>query len=155
MPPPGRNGRLLAFFRYADCPICNLRVRDLRKMSSALSRAGLETVAVFQSPSSHLAESLGGEEWPFPLVADDSMEHYRRWEVETSWGGLLGLGSMSAAVKALRSGHLPGRIDGPVNRMPADFVIDPHGKIALAHYGRDAGDHLPLDSVWRWVMTQE
>ena len=153
LPPPGRNGRLIAFFRYADCPICNLRIRDLRKRHNALSRAGLETLAVFQSPAAHLAESLGGEEWPFPLIADEPLEHYRAWGVETSWAGLLSPWSIATAFKAMAAGHLPSRIDGPVHRMPADFVVDDKGVIALAHYGHDAGDHLPLEHVWRWIMS--
>lgn len=154
LPPPGRHGRLMAFFRYADCPICNLRVRDLRRAVPELREAGLEVVAVFQSPADHLAHSLGGEAWPFPLVADAEMHHYKAWGVGTSWAGLVGMGSIGSALKAFRAGHMPGRIDGPVHRMPADFVTDAGGRIALAHYGQDAGDHLPLEQVWRWLRTQ-
>jgi hypothetical protein len=32
-------------------------------------------------------------------------------------------------------------------KMPADFLIAPDGRIEVAHYGVDIGDHVPLDEV--------
>lgn len=149
----GRHGVLLSFFRYADCPICNLRIRDLRKSAPDLAAAGLEILAVFQSPAAQLAKSLGNESWPFPLIADHDQGHYRRWGVTTSWARLMHPINIKTAWQAMQAGHMPGRIDGPVHRMPADFVVK-QNRIALAHYGRDAGDHLPLNDVWSWLKTQ-
>ncbi|MBS0556722.1 MAG: alkyl hydroperoxide reductase, partial [Proteobacteria bacterium] len=33
------------------------------------------------------------------------------------------------------------------NLMPADFLVDKHGRIAEAHYGADAGDRIPFERV--------
>jgi hypothetical protein len=33
------------------------------------------------------------------------------------------------------------------NLMPADFLIDEHGRIAEAYYGSDAGDRIPFERV--------
>jgi hypothetical protein len=42
-----------------------------------------------------------------------------------------------------------------VHRTPADFLIDADGRIAVAHYGRDIGDHLSLPYIERWLQTGE
>jgi hypothetical protein len=36
--------------------------------------------------------------------------------------------------------------------MPADFLIDGHGRIVEAYYGRDAGDRMPLQRVESLLM---
>jgi len=37
--------------------------------------------------------------------------------------------------------------DGNMNRIPADFLIDENGKIAIAYYGKNISDHLPLETI--------
>lgn len=51
---------------------------------------------------------LSGQRRTFPIVPDPDMKLY-----------------------------LPGKIDGPFQRTPADFLIGTEGCIAIAHYGRD------------------
>jgi hypothetical protein len=41
---------------------------------------------------------------------------------------------MLALARAIVSGKLHGRFEGRETQMPADFVIDPAGRVALAHY---------------------
>ena len=33
-------------------------------------------------------------------------------------------------------------------------MIDTEGRIAIAHYGHDIDDHVPLDTVSEWLRTQ-
>jgi hypothetical protein len=37
------------------------------------------------------------------------------------------------------------------NLMPADFLINEHGRIIEAYYGRDAGDRIPLERVEQFL----
>jgi hypothetical protein len=39
------------------------------------------------------------------------------------------------------------QVDGRFGRLPADFLIDPGGRILLAYYGLDLGDFLPMARV--------
>ena len=39
--------------------------------------------------------------------------------------------------------------------MPADFLVDEGCVIRTAHYGRDEGDHLPLDAVLAFSQVGE
>jgi hypothetical protein len=55
------------------------------------------------------------------------------------------------ALRAFAKGFAPGRIEGPIDRLPADFLIGPDGRIDRAFYARAAGEHVPLADVERWV----
>lgn len=136
---------LLSFYRYASCPLCNLRVRDLREAAPQLQALGLVAVGVFQSDAATLGRHVGRQRPPFSLLADPGMALYRRYGVERSGLAMLHPATLAGALRAMAAGFLPGRIDGPVDRMPADFLIDAQGRIAVAHYGRHAGDHLPIE----------
>ncbi|MCK5140845.1 MAG: redoxin domain-containing protein, partial [Candidatus Heimdallarchaeota archaeon] len=41
---------LLSFFRYASCPLCNLRVNQLATIFPKLDSKGLQILAFFESP---------------------------------------------------------------------------------------------------------
>jgi peroxiredoxin Q/BCP len=138
---------LLSFYRYASCPLCNLRVRELTLAREELGTLGLHMLAVFQSTPDHISEYAGNQQPPFPLLADPAMALYRRYGVERDWLGLLHPATLLTGWKALRAGFRPGAIDGPFDRMPADFLIDAEGRIAIAYYARDPGDHLPLPQL--------
>ena len=145
---------LLSFYRYASCPVCNLRVHSVIQSYPAWAADGLAVVALFQSSGESIRQHVGRHDAPFPIVPDPDMEFYERFGVEARWRGLLSWRVVKAALRAFAKGYLPGRIDGPFQRTPADFLIDTEGRVALAHYGRDIDDHVPLETVSEWLSTQ-
>ena len=48
--------------------------------------------------------------------------------------------SLRALVRATVAGKRHGHLEGRELQLPAEFVLAPGGRIALAHYGRDVGD---------------
>lgn len=138
---------LLSFYRYASCPICNLRVRDLRQAAPGLEAQGLALVGVFQSDAATIGRYVGRQQAPFPLVADPGLVLYRRYGVERGWAAMLRWPTMAAALRAFAAGYLPGRVDGPFDRTPADFLIDRDGRVVIAHYGRHLSDHVAIDAL--------
>lgn len=139
---------LLSFYRYASCPFCNLRVHELTKRAPAWQARGLDLVAVFQSPRESILEHAGGEPRPFPILPDPGRELYRRYGVEGSWGAFLKGGlQVGKLASALKEGFMPGRMEGEINMVPADFLIDEDGRIAVAYYGRDISDHLDIATI--------
>ena len=140
---------MLSFYRYAACPLCNLRVHDLIERHSGLAAMGLAIVAVFQSPPETIRKYVGRQDAPFPIIPDPSMAHYRRYRVERSWPGLFKVikHRKDEFTLAADKGFKPGWINGPINRIPADFLIDGHGKLRTCFYGADIGDHIPLELV--------
>ncbi len=147
---PRENVILLSFFRYASCPLCNLRVQELIRNQDQLTQSGISVVAVFQSPAERIAHYVGRQAPPFPIIPDPGTKLYRLYGVESSWKGFfrtwsIGLPKVIRAV--LGKGFLPGTVEGDLNRIPADFLIGPEGMLLDVYYGIDIGDHMPLRRV--------
>lgn len=141
---------LLMFYRYASCPMCNLRIRDFAQHYSRLHERGLEVVAFFHSPARNIRANAGKRRIPFHLVPDPKFKVYQSYGIETSW--LRFLLSMFLPrfyvdwIRAMRYG-IWGGVDWQMGKMPADFLIAPDGRIVMAHYGREMGDHLAVQEV--------
>lgn len=146
---------LLSFYRYASCPVCNLRVHSVIESFAPWSAQGLAVIGVFQSPRESISQYVGRQDAPFPIVPDPEMVLYRRFGVESRWGGMASLQVMRSALQAFRKGYLPGAVEGPFHRTPADFLIDAQGRVARAHYGRTIDDHIPLDTITQWLNQQQ
>jgi len=139
---------LLAFFRYASCPLCNLRIDELIKKDPFFKEKGLKIIAVFQSPVESIREYVGKQDAPFPIVAAPNRDIYKLYGVETSV-----LGTLKALLKpakfkdALDKGFKPGKSEGAKTLIPADFLIDEDLNIIKAYYGKDIGDHMPIETI--------
>lgn len=140
---------LLSFYRYASCPFCKLRVYELLQRLPEFERRDLSLVAVFQSAREGIMDHVGKQQPPFPIIPDPGHGIYRRYGVETSLHGfLLGLTlRVGKALKAMGKGFLPGRMEGRITLVPADFLIGPDGTILVAYYGKDISDHLPIEVI--------
>lgn len=146
---------LLSFYRYASCPVCNFRMHSIIQQYPQWAEQGLHVVSVFQSPAESIGQYVGRQDAPFPIVPDPDMTHYKVFGVETRWRGLMTWRVTVAVTKAFRRGFLPGKIEGPVERTPADFLINPDGRIAMAHYGADIDDHIPVASIAQWLTAHK
>ncbi|MHB9018248.1 MAG: peroxiredoxin family protein [Burkholderiales bacterium] len=146
---------MLSFYRYASCPLCNLRVHDLSRRYMAWQSQGLQMLAVFQSPPDKLRQYTGRQETPFPLMPDPEQRLYTKYRVKNSWAGFL-KAWLTRLPEIGRSvfGHrfFPGSVEGGIHRIPADFIINPEGRIVIAYYGRDIGDHLPVNQIDRLLQ---
>ena len=145
-------GVLLSFYRYASCPLCNLRVRALAKLAPGWRDRGLDLVGVFPSPVESLREYLAPGELPFPVVPDPGEVLYKRYGVTASWRGTV-RGALRPELWTAwaRGGFRLGKREGAVSRLPADFLVGPDGAVAVAYRGRDIGDHLPVAEVEAWL----
>lgn len=141
----------VAFFRYAGCPLCNLRMHDIDKRWAKEYQGRLKILAVFQSPRESIAEFMTEQPAPFPIIADPDQALYRLYGVEEGWWGLLSLRLMADIFRAWRQSIRHGKSEGSETRIPADFLIDEDGIIRTAFYGKDIGDHIPFDVIADFV----
>ena len=146
---------MLSFYRYASCPLCNLRVHELIHRYPEFYAKGLHLLAFFQSPRESIRQYVGKQETPFPLVADPTRALYRRYGVESSWVGfgkaLFKLPMIFDAV--IKKKFLPGKMENEFAMIPADFLIGPDLTISRAFYGKDIGDHLPMRDVENFLVS--
>lgn len=143
---------LLSFFRNAACALCNLRVHELIERSPTLHRAGLDIVAVFESPREAMLEYVGRQDAPFPLIADPAAELYGRYGLESSEAKVAATMAMPETMARVAEAAVAGFALTPepgsnFQRMPADFLIGPDGVVLAAHYARYVWDHLPFARI--------
>jgi peroxiredoxin len=141
---------MLMFYRYASCPMCNLRLHDFALEAPRLRARGLEVVAFFHSSARRVRAAAGERPNPLHLGGDPTYTVYRAYGVETSWPRLLLSMALPSFyvdwVRSMRHGFWGG-VDVQLAKMPADFLIGPNGRIARAHYGGSIGDHLSVGDV--------
>lgn len=144
---------MLSFYRFAACPFCNLRIHELVKRFDELG-SDFTLLAVFDSPLDNLIHHSQKHQAPFPIMADESGQYYRKYAIEHSIYGMFKGMLMRAPnlIYAMLKGYLPTTFQGSLTTMPADFLIDGNGIIAHAYYGKDEGDHLPFEQIKRFSV---
>lgn len=141
----------IAFFRYASCPLCNLRVNEMIKRYDELSKNGLQIVAVFQSEPESVAKYVGRQEPPFLILCDPSEKAYTSFGLQANVFGMMSPKNMTQLMSAMKSGFMPGKMEGTISRIPADFLIDERNVIQDVFYGDRIGDHIPIDRVLNFI----
>lgn len=147
--PIGGGGRrtLLSFFRDAACPFCNFRIYELTHHHQSLAALGLDIIAVFGSSRGEVLRFVARHPRPFRVAADPVGASHARYGIERSfWRKLKAIVTrVPTLIRGLRIVGLAGLDTN--NLMPADFLIDEHGRIVETYYGSDAGDRIPLERV--------
>lgn len=144
------NGKkvLLSFYRYASCPLCNLRMHYFLEKYPAYEQQGLKTLAFFQSPAEKIRQYVVKEHsFPFPIIADPDHTIYNQYQLQSStWGYIRGVFSRRMAT-ANKMGLIINDPDGIRTLLPADFLVSPDQTIHTAYYGKDIGDHIPFEQI--------
>jgi signal transduction histidine kinase/peroxiredoxin len=150
----------LAFLRFAGCPFCGLRTHALTLRYPTFRAAGLDMIVVIESARSHALAQAVLCDAPFPIIADPTGALYRLYETTTSQRGLrFALQHRKEEFAQAQRQGLEGLVnngpaygDGVLDRLPAEFLIGPDQRIELAHYGKDIGDFLPLETLERHLQ---
>lgn len=135
------------FTRYVGCPICQMHVAGLREIEREVREAGGEILVFFRSGNERLAEYFREFKHEFSVLGDPNGKIYKSFGVRGSLAGYLSPKTLRAAARAGKSGYKHGAFEHGELQMPAEFVIDPRGKISYAHYGAHADDHTPNQAL--------
>jgi thioredoxin-dependent peroxiredoxin len=143
---------LLSFYRNAACAICNTQVHKLISKYEEYHQNGLDMLAVFESPVANMLQYVGKQDAPFPIIADPDAHLYVLYGVETSPEKVQA--SMASPITQQRvkeassfGFELTEEPGSNFYRIPADFLIDPHGIIREAFYSELVGEHLDLNVI--------
>jgi len=153
---PREKPLLIAFFRYASCPLCNLRVHELIENYENL-KDKIEIVLIFQSPKEKIEQYVGKQNIPYRLLPNPNKKLYHLYGVENSWLGFAKAWTVEIKrvfIALFKKHYLPGSVEGEIHRIPADFIVDRDNKILKAYYGKDIGDHLPLEELDKIVKEK-
>lgn len=144
---------LIAFFRHAGCPFCNLRVHALSKAAQELKSLDLEMIFFFESKEKVILRStfhLGVS--PIPIIADPEKIWYSAYGLENSGykSGVSHLTSFAQTVWKAKSLGLPVHLtaDGEsFNTIPAEFLLDKNLAIKKLHYSQRLDDRMEISDI--------
>lgn len=144
---------MLSFFRFASCPLCNLRMDEMVKRFYEFGE-DFTIIAVFDSSFEKLVRHTDGHEAPFHVLADEKNIYYREYGIEHSLYGLLKgmVLRFPTLLKGVLKGYFPREFKKSLFTMPADFLVDREGIIREVHYGADEGDHTSFDQVKEFAL---
>jgi peroxiredoxin len=134
----------LQFRRFVDCPICNTHIAEFRRRAREIEAAGIEEVIVFHSSPKAIRSHQ--KNVPFLMVGDPKKVFYKHFGVETSLG-FISFKGLGAAIRGMAHGHFGLRLAGGPFGLPADFLIEPSGRIKAVKYGSDAYDQWSVDEL--------
>lgn len=150
---------LLAFFRHAGCPFCNLRVHALSKVHHELQALGLEMIFFFESSEKVILRSTFHQGVsPIPIISDPQKIWYDTYGLEESSrkSTMSHITSfVQTAIRAKAKGlpiHLMASGES-INTIPAEFLIDHDLVVRKLHYAKHLNDRLELDEVRSFART--
>lgn len=144
---------LISFHRYAACPLCNLHIHELSKNNAELEKQNLKVLAIFRSTAERTLDQYGSREVPFPIAVDPTLNAYRNYGIEYSTPGMLVSFIHPRAMWAFFTGNMPGKMDGDIRTLPADFLVQSDGKIAQVYYSSNITQHLSLSEIKRFAQA--
>jgi peroxiredoxin len=150
---------LVSFYRYASCPLCNLRIAQLRRKYPTLRDSGLQVLSIFHSPPEAMKKFVGKHETEFPLLYDPEETVYKQYEIGSSVGGWL-VGVFIKGVcccklfRAMAHGAFGGPPDGTATSLPADFLIDEEGIVRDVFLASSIDEHMPWNRIQDFVEKQ-
>ena len=130
---------VVSFYGGDWCPFCALELEALSEAHAEISALGASLVAVSPHPATRPAEPSPTDLLPFPLLIDAGAKTARKYGVAFRLSEPLRL--LYAAM------DLPPAADGLLP-VPATYVIDQSGRIALSYIDQDFTTRLePADIV--------
>jgi len=138
----------LAFYRYASCPLCNLHINNIMKNYEKVQSEGLIFLPVFQSSPKEVMKYSGKyEDLPFQIICDPEEKLYDLYNVGKSYLGFFSIDVVLKLIKAMIKGHLPGKMEGEISRLPSEFIINENFDIIYRYEGKNIGDHPSLELI--------
>lgn len=151
---------LIAFFRHAGCPFCNLRVHALTKIHEEMKRKGLEMIFFFESSEKVLLRSIFHKEVsPIPLISDPEKTIYDQYGIENS-GVKSAVSHITSfaqtAFKAKRAGvPMHAMKDGEsINTIPAEFLVGKDLTVKKVHYSQNLTDRMDMKLITQFAEDE-
>lgn len=151
---------LIAFFRHAGCPFCNLRVHYLSKAHAELQAAGLEMIFFFESKAQIILRSTFHRGTsPIPILSDPGKKWYDAYGLESS-GVKSAVSHMTSFVQTTFKAKLLGLPvhlmagDESIKTMPAEFLLDKDLVVKRVHYSERLNDRLDITDIQSFAKSQ-
>jgi thioredoxin-dependent peroxiredoxin len=151
---------LIAFFRHAGCPFCNLRVHALTKIQPELKSKGMEMIFFFESKENViLRSSFHKGISPIPLISDPDKVWYALYGLEESAAksAISHLTSFIPTVIQAKKAGVPVHLmesGESISTMPAEFLVGPGLVLQKVLYSERLNERLDLEEVKAFAMKK-
>jgi peroxiredoxin len=137
----GKKTTVLMFLRYMGCPICQMKIAELRKTFGEFEKRKVNLLVVLQSAPANVSAVISEKEMPFVIVCDPKERIFTLYGVKPgSIFGYVTPTTIVRAIKATRLGFRHGKYEGNEKQLPATFIIDKSRKVKYAYYGKNVAD---------------
>jgi peroxiredoxin len=132
---------VLMFLRYMGCPVCQMKIAELRKEIGEFTRRKVNLLVVLQSTPDNVCRAVSEKDIPFVIVCDPKEKLFALYDVKPgSIFRYVTPNSIIQAVKATIRGFKHGKFEGNEKQLPAAFIIDTGRRVRWAHYGANVSD---------------
>lgn len=144
---------ILIFSRFYGCRIAKYDLKDFADNYEKISAKGYGVLFILQSSKEIIKKAYLEENYPFTIICDPERKIYKYFEVDLAKNKetLNGEIVLKKLTKAEKIGLKKGELEGEPLQLPAQFIINKDLKILFSHYGKNAGDILPPDSILKIV----
>jgi peroxiredoxin len=132
---------VLMFLRYMGCPICQMKIAELRKEIVEFNRRKASLLVVLQSTPDNVCRTVSEKDIPFVVACDPKEKLFALYDVKP--GSIFGYVTPTTIIRAIRAtrlGFKHGTYEGNEKQLPATFVIDKNRKVNYAYYGKNVAD---------------
>ena len=141
---------LITFFRGASCPFCNLRVHQIIQNKELFEKNNTHIITFFGDTKEEILKYAGEQHPFFPIIADPKLHYYKTFGVESSFIGMLKtMINFNKIITVMKTKffNMKALMDRPM--VPADFLLNENHEIIKVHYGKDFGDHISFDEIFK------
>ncbi|MCX2743407.1 redoxin domain-containing protein [Mangrovivirga sp. M17] len=144
---------LIAFFRHAGCPFCNLRVHTLTKLHEEINDSDFKMIFFFESKRSVIERSTFHQGVsPIPIISDPEKIIYGKYGLEPS-GKNSAISHITSFVQTAFKAKIKNLPMGmptageSLSTMPAEFLVDKNLTLQHVHYSQRLNDRMKLDHI--------
>ena len=145
----------LVFYRFSGCPFCNLRFHQIQKLADVYKKHHVKLISIYESSPENMKAQMADETFYSIMIPNSDSSLYKLYDLDKSkWGLFVYLifkGGLAKAIKGKKLYKKKVAIDGPTDRIGAEFLIDENGKVVNAYYGKMPGDYLPVDTIKNFI----
>lgn len=152
---------LIAFFRHAGCPFCNIRVHNLTKIYDDLKPFGFEMIFFFESPERIILRSTFHQEVsPVPIISDPDKTWYDAYGLESS-GMKSAISHITTFVQTAFKARALGLPMHPmaegesIKTMPAEFLVDKGLEIKHLLYSQRLNERMDVKDIIKFAKGEQ
>lgn len=132
---------VIYLIRYMGCPLCQMKIAELRKEWYKVQESNLQGIVIIQSSPETVRAVFKKDDFPFTIACDPDGKIFDLYGVTESgiFGYIAPVVLIRAFIAAIK-GFKHGKKEGREMQLPAVFLVDRNKIIKYSYYGTNISD---------------